>query len=305
MKIGLLQLENYINIAIEKLRIFYLSEGHCVENYNPFNHYDLVCISKIFSFTKNYQLQINADKIDEGGTGLNLKKLPDYIENLKPKINVGFTSRGCVKKCEHCIVPYKEGSFKIVSEDIQDFWDGKSKNITLLDNNILVDEKHFKNIMEQIKKNEITVDFNHGIDILFLDETDDQIISYFKYFKRFIRFACDNFELLPVIRKKIKILIDKGIKPSKLFFYVLVGKNKSDLSDNIYTIQYLRNIGATVFAQAYLPHWVKERKSPIHPIFDELSRWGCISFNRNIPFERYLKYRNNLNLLKDYYNKIY
>ncbi len=302
MKIGLLKLENYPNIAIEKIRLYHHVLNDDVENYNNFNHYDIVYVSKIFSFTPDYPCLINADKIIYGGSGYNIHtKLPDKIEAIKPKINIGFTSRGCIRNCDFCIVKGKEGDFKIVG-DIYDFWDGKTKKITLLDNNILANYDHFKQIMIQVMENKLDVDFNQGLDIRLLK--DDKILLNFlvHYVKPYIRFSCDDFNLLPIIRKKIKLF---GGKNSRIFFYILVGRNFEDLSNNLYTIQYLRNIGCSVFPQVYLPAGIKERKSIHHPIFDEVSRFGCVQFNRNLTFEMFLSMRNKLVLLKDYYKKLY
>jgi hypothetical protein len=303
MKIGLLKLEKYTNIAIEKLRLYHQLSGDNVEDYNNFNQYDLVYVSKIFSYTKDYPCIINADKIIFGGTGYDVKScLPFVIENMHPKINIGFTSRGCIRNCDFCIVKEKEGDFRIIG-DIYDFWDGMSDIVTILDNNILADKIHFKNICQQINGENIKeVDFNQGLDIRLLDEIDIKILRELNI--KTIRFAADNFNILKIIREKIKI-ITKYIPVSKLFFYVLVGNKFEDLSDNLYVIQYLRNIGCSVFTQVYLPRGVKEKKSIHHSIFDELARFGSIQQNRNLTFEMFLKNRNNIFLLKDYYKNLY
>ncbi|HZY25608.1 MAG TPA: hypothetical protein VFE71_07265, partial [Bacteroidales bacterium] len=59
--------------------------------------------------------------IDIGGSGYNLEKtLPHEIENMKPDYSlypdndasIGFSIRGCFRKCHFCIVPEKEGKFR-------------------------------------------------------------------------------------------------------------------------------------------------------------------------------------------------
>jgi len=59
--------------------------------------------------------------IDIGGSGYDLKKeLPVYIEEMKPDYSlypvndasIGFSCRGCFRKCGFCIVPEKEGKFR-------------------------------------------------------------------------------------------------------------------------------------------------------------------------------------------------
>ncbi len=140
MKIGLLSLDSKIkNIAIEKIRLYHQSKKNIVEDYNSFEKYDLVYISKIFDFSPEYPICINSKKIIKGGSGYDISsRLPYEINKMKPLINYGFITRGCIRNCEFCIVPEKEGKIYIESENLfYDFWDKKSKEIIIMDNNIL------------------------------------------------------------------------------------------------------------------------------------------------------------------------
>ncbi|GAH92586.1 unnamed protein product, partial [marine sediment metagenome] len=80
------------------------------------------------------------------------------IEEMKPKINIGFTTRGCIRKCPFCIVPEKEGKIRVVG-DIYDFWDREGTELIILDNNILALPEHFKMICTQLKQENLKVDF--------------------------------------------------------------------------------------------------------------------------------------------------
>jgi len=135
MKIAIFNLEPYTNIAIEKIIEYYRMRGDEVYHYLPINDhlYDWIYCSSIFTFSdKSYV----TDKMICGGTGFDLTTiLPPEIEAMKPKINIGFTTRGCIRNCPFCVVPQKEGKIKIIG-DIYDFWDGKNEWITILDNNI-------------------------------------------------------------------------------------------------------------------------------------------------------------------------
>lgn len=172
MYIAVLNLEpRYINNAIEKIRIYHQSRGDMVEDYIPLfnNQYDRIYCSSIFSFTPKAQLLIN-EKWECGGTGFEVeKKLPPYIENIKLNNNFGWTQRGCNNNCKFCVVPKKEGKAQVVG-DIYDIWDGKSKSITLYDNNILQFPEHFYKICEQIRKENLKVDWNQGLDIRLINE---------------------------------------------------------------------------------------------------------------------------------------
>jgi hypothetical protein len=59
--------------------------------------------------------------IDIGGSGYDLKKeLSAETEEMKPDYSlypdcdysIGFSSRGCFRKCHFCVVPEKEGHFR-------------------------------------------------------------------------------------------------------------------------------------------------------------------------------------------------
>jgi len=82
----------------------------------------------------------------------------DEIEYIYPETNAfyGYTTRGCVRKCEFCAVPILEPKFcgylslvDRIEETRQLF--GDKRNLLLLDNNILASKK-FPKIIDEIKE---------------------------------------------------------------------------------------------------------------------------------------------------------
>ncbi len=209
--------KKYINIALEKIKLYYQQQGDNVENYFALKHeqYDKIYVSSIFTFTdKKY---VTKDMI-YGGTGFSLmSQLPIEIENMKPKINVGFTTRGCIRKCWFCVVPQKEGDIRAVG-DIYDFWDGKTKIIKILDNNILALPKHFIRICKQIKKENLSVDFNQGLDIRLLNKKNISLLKSIKHLE--YKFAWD-IEIKDM-EKKLKLIKNEF---GRCTIYVLAGIN--------------------------------------------------------------------------------
>ena len=73
MRIGLVDVDghNYPNLPLMKLSSWHKSKGDSVEWYEPFNGlikpYDIVYLSKVFSFTADYELPIYAEKVHRGG----------------------------------------------------------------------------------------------------------------------------------------------------------------------------------------------------------------------------------------------
>jgi len=236
MKIGLLALDSKIkNIAIEKIRLYHKMLNDFVEDYFNLNHYDIVYVSKIFSFTPDYPYLINADKIIYGGSGYDLKiKLPAEIDKIKLKINQGFLTRGCIRNCEFCIVRKKEGKIYIESENgLLDLWDRKAKEIIIMDNNITALKDYFIFILKQAQSLNLKLDFNQGLDIRLFDE--DMCKELKKTKIKEIRFAFDNIKLLNIIDNKMKLLKKYNIKA---MWYVLVGFN-STFDDDIFRVNYL------------------------------------------------------------------
>lgn len=122
MNIGLLDVDshNFPNFALMRISAYYKTKGNNVEWATPFEHYDKVIASKVFTFTPDFNyLTLQTDIIEKGGTGYDIqKKLPPEVENsllmdysIYPRYNfsIQFFSRGCIRKCPFCLVREKEG----------------------------------------------------------------------------------------------------------------------------------------------------------------------------------------------------
>lgn len=154
MKIGLIDVDGHSgfpNLALMKLSAWHKSKGDSVEWYSPMfsGHLDKVYMSKVFTFTPDFEYYVDADEIITGGTGYKDYDtvLPDEVENIFPDYSIypnvdhaiGFLTRGCIRNCPWCVVPKKEGKIRPAST-----WDRikrpDSKKIMFLDNNVLASE---------------------------------------------------------------------------------------------------------------------------------------------------------------------
>jgi len=192
------------NLALKKIEKYHRDRGDEVIWDNELFQYnaDKTYISIIFDWNRNkVQNFLNAEI---GGSGWDLgKTLPPEIDRVKPRINLGFTTRGCIRKCPFCVVPKKEGKIRIEG-DIYDLWDGKSRDVVLLDNNILALPEHFRKICSQLRKEKLRVDFNQGLDCRLLTEDiakELAVLSHIEY-----RFAFDFPEMKPAVTKAIRLL---------------------------------------------------------------------------------------------------
>jgi hypothetical protein len=150
------------NLALMKLSSYHKQQGHNVilqrglEAKNTVDKPDVVYISCIFSrnkaATRRLAKQFPEAKVHLGGSGINLTTtLPDEIENIYPDYDLypecdyslGYCSRGCVRSCDWCVVPKKEGKAHPVA-DIYEFYNPKFKKMILLDPNIFAVPDHFR-----------------------------------------------------------------------------------------------------------------------------------------------------------------
>lgn len=71
MRIGLIDVDghNFPNLPLMKLSAYHKAQGDSVEWYEPMfsGHMDRVYMSKVFSFTDDYEYCVDADEIIRGG----------------------------------------------------------------------------------------------------------------------------------------------------------------------------------------------------------------------------------------------
>lgn len=186
MKIALIDVDghNFPNLPLMKLSAWHKQQGDTVEWYNPLtawvNPPDRVYMSKVFTFTPDYQHPVNAKRIIKGGTGYSYpdggETLPEEIEHIYPDYSIyferiqevrntayGFLTRGCPRGCEFCIVGKKEGKCAKKVADLSEFWNGQ-KNIVLLDANMFAC-KEWRELSIQLEESGAWVDFSQGCDI--------------------------------------------------------------------------------------------------------------------------------------------
>ena len=221
MRIGLIDVDghNFPNLPLMKLSAYHKSIGDSVEWYEPMfsGHMDKVYISKVFTFTPDYEYCIDADEIIKGGTGYSYpdggEALADEIEHIYPDYSIyyeklpnvkdtayGFLTRGCPRGCDFCIVGKKEGRCSIKVADLSEFWNGQ-KNIVLLDPNMFAC-KEWKDLSQQLIDSNAWVDFSQGCDIRIMT---DEKAEYLKQMKiKQIHFAWDRYEDKDIIVPKFK-----------------------------------------------------------------------------------------------------
>ena len=260
MRIGLhdseketLRRKSFPNYALMKISAWHKLQGDTVEWWNPITgQYDKVYSSKIFDFTpENPYLPPDAIK---GGTGYDIHSaLPDEIENMFPDYSIypecdyaiGYITRGCPNHCRWCIVPKKEGGIQPY-RTWQELVRPDSNKLVLMDNNILACEYGITQL-ESLIDSGYAIDLNQGMDARIVNDRIAKILSQLKWIK-YIRFSCDTTAQITAIENTAGLLMKYGVKPYRLFIYLLVTK---DIENAAYRVEQLKKLkGITIYAQA-------------------------------------------------------
>lgn len=257
MNIGLIDVDghHFPNLALMKLSSWHKAKGDNVEWWNglELEPYDLVYMSKVFTFSPDMDHPIKARKIIRGGTGYkDYGSLPDEIESMRPDYTIypkwspaiGFLTRGCVRNCPWCIVPRKEGEIRPAGT-WQEIKRPDSREILFLDNNVLASEHGLQQI-EEMGHEEVWVDFNQGLDARLITPEVAKLLRRLHWI-RFIRLSCDTSAMLPVIERAITYMKEAGIAPSRFWAYMLV----QDVVEAEHRALALESMGVIPFAQPY------------------------------------------------------
>ena len=307
MRIGLIDCDghNFPNIPLMKISAWHKSRGDIVEWYEPLlsGHMDRVYISKVFSFSKDFEYYIDADEIIKGGSGYAIKTregrevyeketdkdLPEYIEHIYPDYSIyddltrdtafGFLTRGCPRACGFCHVAAKEGRCSHKVADLSEFWRGQKK-IVLCDPNILACKDHL-DLLRQIVDSGATVEFNQGLDIRLITDQNLELLKQIKMDR--IHFAFDRYEDGEIIKPRLRKFTEvTGYNKNKgaVTVFILVNFNTT-LEQDIERIQFCRSLKLSPYPMIY-------DKEHADPVYKKLQRWCNNYIFWSVPtFEEY------------------
>lgn len=309
MKIGLIDVDghNYPNLPLMKISAWHKQQGDSVEWYQPLfsGHCDKVYMSKVFTFTPDYEYYIDADQIERGGTGYAIqlvdgreqydktkdKPLADEIEHIYPDYSLypeqtkdtayGFLTRGCPRGCGFCHVASKEGRCSKKVADLSEFWRGQ-KNIVLCDPNILACPDHM-DLLQQLIDSNARVEFNQGLDIRLVNDRNLELLKQIKLTN--IHFAFDRWQDKELIEPKLRQFADKtGFNRNKgrVMVYILTNYDTT-IEQDIYRIQLCRELNFSPYPMIY-------DKEHCKPIYKKIQRWCNNFIFWSVPtFEKYME----------------
>jgi len=272
MKVGMIDVDshNYPNLPLMKLSAWHKEQGDTVEWYQPFDHFDIVYKSKVFTDSPDYNEYINADMVVKGGTGYAIHgaggetyrneddpMLPEEVEHIYPDYSTynitntayGFLTRGCPRGCSFCIVGKKEGLCSRKVADLSEFWNGQ-KNIVLNDPNILAC-REWEDLFGQLADSNAIVDFNQGLDARLLTDKKCNVLNSIR--TKEIHFAWDRYEDKELVLPKLKMFSEickTKLRSHNAIVFVLTN-HTSTIEQDLERIYTLRELGYWAYVMIY------------------------------------------------------
>lgn len=307
--------KDFPNLALMKISSYLKENEHAeidlmkgIPEMKPLVDYDAVYISCIF-FQNRDRVTAFAkffDRVELGGSGISLDvELPYEIEHILPDYelydidySLGFTSRGCIRKCDFCIVPEKEGRI-CDNAHIDEFLHPSHSKLILLDNNFLASPRWKENMEEMIDR-KVKVNFNQGLDIRLINEENAKLLHEVKYHTwkfntRRVSFAYDSIRYSQQVEDGIQMLKDNGISLSSLSFYVLVGYDSS-FDEDMQRVEHLLSLGVDPYIMRY------NKTNGENRLLMHFSRWVNWRIHRTCSFWDY-DYSDSQEVIQEYISR--
>lgn len=303
-KIGLIDadlLDNgtrHPNLALMKIAGYYKDNSYDVElikSYNDVKGYKEIFISKVFTFTKVPQEILDMDNIHIGGTGFfddGGKNLEDEIEHHMPyydlykeyveaeiakgksrknysdylDYSIGFTTRGCFRKCSFCV--NKKYDYVFRHSPVSEFLDESRPYIYLWDDNILA-YPQWREVIRELEDTGRQFQFRQGIDLRLMTDEKAKVVNSVHYQGDFI-FAFDHVEDKEVISQKVQLWRRYSSRVCKM--YVLSAYDSQDEKDLISVFERIK-ILMEYGSLPYIMRYEEYKNSRFRGMYVELARW--------------------------------
>lgn len=305
MKIGLLDADlmdngtRHPNLALMKIAGFYRDRGNEVrlifDDYMSVYDFDRVFVSKVFTFSKIPDWVLSLSHVSIGGTGFfedGGPNLPDEIEHHMPyydlykdyvehqlalghkrahyadylDYSIGFTTRGCFRKCEFCVNKKYDHTFR--HSPVSEFFDASRPYIYLWDDNILA-LPEWESVLDEIEAAGRPFQFRQGIDLRLMTDQKAKRFVASHYQGDFI-FAFDHIEDKERIIQKVQLWKRYSAKVCKMYVIAAYksqdAANIADVFERIHTLMKYGSIPYIMRYEAY-------KTSGLKNIYIELARW--------------------------------
>lgn len=323
------------NLALLKMSGWHKAQGNTVRlitNYdqlepdlfsNGAEDYDHIAVSKVFTKTKVppvLQRLINSGKASIGGTGffeVGGPALPHEVEHHMPDYHlydeyiathpdghwddyqlasIGFTTRGCFRKCPFCVNRHYDRVQR--HAHVSEFLDPTRPRIYLWDDNFMAaGEKIWNEVMDELQATGKRFQFRQGLDVRLMTHKKATRLAASKYHGDFI-FAFDHIDP-PTVKATMRGLHtwrEHTNKSTKV--YVLCGFDSQDEQD-IFSIFHRIELLNTVGCLPYITRHENYNKSPYKRLITQIARWcNQPALYKKKSFMEYLTMPNNQTALQ-------
>ena len=315
------------NLACMKISAYYKSQGwhvELLEDYDNLDKYDLVTISRVFSFTKIpnciYKRGICKDPLHPelslkkniriGGTGFYYEKAPDLphcIEHIMPdyhlydkyiqkKIENGEPRTRYCDYLDFSIGFATRGCFRKCEFCVNKKYDRVHKHSPISEfldptrpkiylwDDNFMASPDFNSILDDLIATGKPFQFRQGLDMRLMTHEKAERLAKAKYYGDYI-FAFDHIEDKELISRKLKIWREHTNKSTKL--YVLTGydsQDEKDIENTFERIKILMEHGCL----PYIMRYEEYKNSRFKSLYIQLARWcNQPSFFKKKSFREY------------------
>lgn len=226
-------------------------------------------------------------KIDIGGGGIDLtKKLPEGVDLLMPDydlypgidFDIGTTTKGCIRNCPFCVVPRKEGAFRI-HQHPREFHRQGHRKIVLQDNNILADRDWFFEVTDWMLANKMKADFNQGLDLRLMTPEIAERIAELKPMNHW-RFAYDSLAVTEPVLRGLELLKKAGVNLRHQSMVYVYTDDDTDFESALERCERMRQLGI-------MPYPMFNRHAKRTQRLTDLKRWCRPWFFFKMDFKTY------------------
>lgn len=297
------------NLALLKMSGWHKAQGHTVRlitNYDQLEpdlfgggaaDYDHIAVSKVFTKSKVppvLQDLIRSGKASIGGTGffeIGSPVLPTEVEHHMPdyhlydeyiaahpeghwddytKASIGFTTRGCFRKCPFCVNRHYDRVQR--HSPVSEFLDPTRPRIYLWDDNFMASgEKIWNEVMDELQATGKRFQFRQGLDVRLMTRKKAARLAASKYYGDYI-FAFDHIDP-PTLNATMRGLdIWRETTNANTKVYVLVGYDSQDIHDVVSMFLRIR----LIMKRGCVPYIMRHEnynKSPYRKLYIHVARW--------------------------------
>ncbi len=300
------------NLVCMKISAYYKEQGwkvHLLENYDNIDKYDLVSISRVFTFTNIpnciYKRGICKDlnhpelslkkNIQIGGTGFYFDKAPDlppeiehhmpdyhlYDDFINKKINSGEPRSRYIDYLDFSIGFATRGCFRKCSFCVNRKYShvfkaspikeflDESRPKIYLWDDNIMASPDFNIIIDELMSTGKPFQFRQGLDMRLMTAEKAEKLSKVKYYGDYI-FAFDHIEDKELISKKLELWRKYCNKSTKL--YVLTGydsQDEIDIKNTFERVKILMIYGCLPYIMRYQDY----KKSEFKSMYIQIARW--------------------------------